>query len=131
MSKVQITRFDKDRLMRLLNKKKPHDGFDKALLAQLDGGELVNPKEVAPDVITMNSEIRFQDENGDDWKYWLVFPADADLKKNRISVLSPIGRALLGYKVGDTITLDTPQSPIGLTVKELIHQPEREGKFDL
>lgn len=131
MGKAQITRFDKDRLMRLLNKKKPHDDFDKALLAELESGELVNPKDVGPDVITMNSEIRFRDEYGDDWEYWLVFPEDADLKKNRISVLSPIGRALLGYKVGDTITLDTLRSRIDLTVKELIHQPEREGNFNL
>lgn len=131
MGKIQITRFDKDRLMKLLNKKRAHDGFDKALLAELDSGELVNPKDVAPDVITMNSEIRFRDEHGDDWEYWLVFPEDADLKKNRISVLSPIGCALLGYKVGDTITLDTLRSRIDLTVKDLIHQPEREGNFNL
>lgn len=131
MSKIYITQFDKDRLMKLLDKKKPHDDFDKALLVELGKGELVKPKEVPADVITMNSEIRFRDEHGDDWEYWLVFPEDADLTKNKISILSPIGCALLGYGVGDKITLHTPQGRKDLTVEEVIHQPEREGDFDL
>lgn len=117
--------------MKLLDKKKPHDDFDKALLVELERGEIVNPKDVPPDVITMNSEIRFTDEQGDDWKYWLVFPEDADLTKNKISILSPVGCALLGYGAGDTVSLHTLQGPKDLTVKEVIHQPEREGNFDL
>lgn len=131
MGKIYITQFDKDRLMKLLDKKKPHDDFDKALLVELDKGELVNPKEVPADVITMNSEIRFSGEHDEDWKYWLVFPEDADLENNKISILSPIGCALLGYGVGDKITLHTPQGRKDLIVKEVIHQPEREGNFDL
>jgi regulator of nucleoside diphosphate kinase len=131
MGKVYITQFDKDRLMKLLDKKKPHDDFDKALLVELDRGKLVSPKDVPPDVITMNSEIRFQDEHGGDWEYWLVFPEDADLTKKKISILSPIGCALLGYGVGDKITLHTPQGRKDLTVQEVVHQPEREGNFDL
>lgn len=131
MGKIHITQFDKDRLMKLLDKKKPHDDFDKALLVELDRGELVNPTDIPPDVITMNSEIRFRDEYGDDWEYWLVFPEEADLTKNKISILSPIGCALLGYGVGDKITLHTPQGRKDLTVKEVIHQPEREGNFGL
>jgi len=131
MCKIYITQFDKDRLMKLLNKKKPHHDFDKALLVELNRGELVKPKNVPPDVITMNSEICFQDEYGDDWEYWLVFPEDVDLTKNKISILSPVGCALLGYRVGDKITLHTPQGRKDLTVQEVIHQPEREGNFDL
>ena len=131
MGKIYITQFDKDRLMKLLDKKKPHDDFDRALLEELDMGELVNPKDVPPDVITMNSEIRFSDEYGDDWEYWLVFPEDADLAKNKISILSPIGCALLGHGVDDKITLHTPQGRKDLTIKKVIHQPEREGNFDL
>jgi len=131
MGRIYITQFDKDRLMKLLAKKKSHDDFDKALLVELDRGELVEPKDVPPDVITMNSEIRFRDEHGDDWEYWLVFPEDADLTKNKISILSPIGCALLGYSVGDKITLHTPNGRKDLTVQEVIHQPEREGNFNL
>ena len=131
MSKICVTQFDKYRLIKLLDKKKPHDDFDKALLVELSRGKLVSSTAVPPDVITMNSEIRFVDENGDDWEYWLVFPEDADLTMNKISILSPIGCALLGYQVSDTITLHTPHGRKDLTVKEVIHQPEREGNFDL
>jgi regulator of nucleoside diphosphate kinase len=131
MSKIYITQFDKDRLMKLLDKKKPHDDFDKALLVELNKGDVVDPKDIPPDVITMNSEIRFRDEYDDDWEYWLVFPEDADLTKNKISILSPIGCALLGYAVGDKVTLHTALGRKDLTVKEVIYQPERAGNFNL
>jgi regulator of nucleoside diphosphate kinase len=131
MSKVYITRYDYDRLIKLLAGKKPHDDFDKALVVELTKAEIIDPKDTPPDVITMNSQIRFTDESMEDWEYWLVFPEDADLSQSKISILSPIGCALLGYKINDKITLHTPQGRKELTVKEIIHQPEREGKFDL
>ncbi|MEO7364565.1 MAG: nucleoside diphosphate kinase regulator [Candidatus Saccharimonadales bacterium] len=131
MTKILITQFDYDRLMKLLDKRKPHDDFDKSLLAELEKGEIIEPKDVPDDVITMNSQVSFTDEHGDDWKYWLVFPDDSDLTKQKISILSPIGCALIGYSKGDTITLPTPKGRRQLTVEEIIHQPEREGNFDL
>jgi len=131
MVKIYITQFDHDRLMKLLDKRKPHDDFDKALLAELEKGEIIDPKDAPPDIITMNSQVRFKDEYGDTWEYWLVFPEDADLTKQRISILSPIGCALIGYKKGDTITIPTPKGRRELMVEEIIHQPEREGNFDL
>lgn len=132
MAKIYITQFDYDRLTHLLDNKKPHDDFDKALLKELEGGEIVEPKNVPPDVITMNTHVRFVDDHGDDWDFWLVFPEDADLTQNKVSVLSPIGCALLGYKVGDTVTLNTPKhGKRELKVEEILSQPEREGKFDL
>lgn len=132
MTKIYITQFDYDRLMKLLEKKKPHDDFDKALLYELERGEIVEPKDIPHDVITMNSHVEFTDEHDNDWDYWLVFPEDADLTKNKISILSPIGCALLGYKVGDKVTLHTPlQGRRDLIVKQVLSQPEREGKFDI
>lgn len=131
MVKIYITQFDYDRLKKLLNKRRPHDANDKALLAELEKGEIIDPKKVPSDVITMNSQVNFKDEYGDDWNYWLVFPDDAELAKNKISILSPIGCALLGYRKGDTVTIPTPKGRRQLTVKEIVHQPEREGNFDL
>lgn len=132
MTKIYITRFDYDRLMKLLNKKKPHDDFDKALLYELGRGEIVESKDIPPDVITMNSHVKFRDEYGDDWDFWLVFPEDADLPKGKISILSPVGCALLGYKIGDKVTIHTPnKGRRDLSVTEILSQPEREGNFDL
>jgi regulator of nucleoside diphosphate kinase len=130
MSKIHITQFDYDRLQRRLAKKPAHDDFDKALLVELEKAEIVDPKKVPADVITMNSQVHFSDEHGDDWYYWLVFPEDADLKNRKISVLSPIGCALLGYRRGDTITLHTPHGRKQLKVEEIIHQPEAESRYD-
>ena len=111
--------------------KKPHDEYDKALLAELERGEIVGPKDVPADVIPMNSQVRFKDEHSDDWEYWLVFPEDADLAKQKISILSPVGCALIGCQKGDKITLPTRSGRKELTVEEVIHQPEREGNFEL
>lgn len=131
MTKIFITQFDYDRLTSLLNKRKPHDDFDKSLLAELERGEIIEPKDVPDDVITMNSQVGLTDEHGDDWKYWLVFPEDSDLPNQKISILSPIGCVLIGHRKGDTVTIPTPKGRRHLTIEEIIHQPEREGNFDL
>jgi regulator of nucleoside diphosphate kinase len=131
MTKIFITQFDNDRLMKLLENKKPHDEFDKALLAELERGEIIEPRDAPPDIVTMNSKVRFKDEQGEDWEFWLVFPEDASLPDHKISILSPIGCALIGYKKGDKITLPTPKGRRELTIEEIIHQPEREGNFEL
>lgn len=131
MVQIIITQYDYDRLMKLLARKKPHDDFDKALLAELERGKIVEPQDIPSDIITMNSEVRFKDEYGDSWEYWLVFPEDADLPKNKISILSPIGCALLGYGIGDHITIHTPKGRRELEVEEVLRQPEREGNFEL
>ena len=132
MTKIYITQFDYDRLMKLLEKKKPHDDYDKALLYELKRGEIVEPQDIPHDVITMNSHVKFKDEHDNKWDYWVVFPEDVDLNLNKISILSPIGCALLGYKVGDNVTLHTPlQGRRDLVVEEVLSQPEREGKFNV
>lgn len=132
MSEIYVTQFDYDRLMKLLDKKRPHDDFDKALLYELKRSKIVEPKDIPSEVITMNSHVKFKDEAGDSWEYWLVFPEDANLPEGKISILSPIGCALLGYKIGDPITIHTPnKGRKNLVVEEIMSQPEREGKFDL
>lgn len=131
MARIVITQFDYDRLQRLLAKKYPLDDFDRALLAELEKGDIVAPDAVPGDVITMNSEVRFSENSGKPLTYWVVFPEDADLAANKLSVLSPVGCALLGYKVGDTVEVAAPSGSQKLRVEEIIHQPEREGNFDL
>jgi regulator of nucleoside diphosphate kinase len=56
--------------------------------------------------------------------YTLVFPRDADIAKNKISVLAPVGTALLGYRVGDLIECAAPGTVKRLRVKEIVYQPE-------
>ena len=79
----------------------------------------------------MNSTVRFRiDSSGEDYCLTLVYPRDVDDTGGKISILAPVGSALLGLSTGDEI--EWP-SPGGCTIKvrivEIIYQPEREGKF--
>src|SRR5687767_2183799 len=79
------------------------------LEAELDRAEVVEPKEIPNDTITMRSTVRLRDmDSGKKLLYSLVFPNEADTDKGRISVLAPIGTALLGYRVGDVIEWEVP-----------------------
>ena len=131
MTQIYITQFDLDRLNKLLDKRKPHDEYDEALLSELSQAEVIEAGAVPSNVITMNSVVKFKDENNNSSEYQLVFPEDADLLENKISVLSPIGCSLIGYKVGDTVSIPTPKGMRGLTVEEILYQPERSGNFEL
>jgi regulator of nucleoside diphosphate kinase len=95
------------------------------LEAELDRAEVVEPHEIPDDVITMNSQVRLRDlDTGQELLYRLVFPSQAWGKADALSVLSPLGTALLGYRVGDTLCAKTPGGERKLQVVELLHQPE-------
>jgi regulator of nucleoside diphosphate kinase len=135
MSKIYITEFDSRRLRELINV--AADFGDKRTLQyldelsdELDQADLVRPEEIPNDVITMNSTFRLQNlDNGEEAVYTLVFPADADSLRGKISVLAPIGTAVLGYRVGDTVEWDVPAGLKRLTVKEIVYQPEAAGDY--
>jgi len=132
---IQITRFDKARLMRLLRSldaAAANRGEIEDLERELERGDEVEPTEVAPDVVTMNSTVRVTDLDANTTHlYTIVFPADADFEKGRISILSPLGTALLGYRAGDVVTWEMPQKTLRLRIEELVYQPEAAGDFHL
>ena len=123
--KIHITKFDLDRLNQL-----PHDEYDRALSAELENAEVVAAKSIPDDVITMNSQVKFKDIDGKEKIYWLVFPEDADVTENKISILSPVGCSLIGYRIGSDVVIPTPHGNKKLTVEEILYQPERAGDFD-
>ena len=127
MMKIHITKFDLDRLNQLLEKRKPHDEYDRALSAELENAEVVAAKSIPDDVITMNSQVKFKDIDGKEKIYWLVFPEDADVTENKISILSPVGCSLIGYRIGSDVVIPTPHGNKKLTVEEILYQPERAG----
>lgn len=128
--KIYISQFDLDRLNNLLEKNTPHDDYDHALIEELSKAEILEPKSIPDDVITMNSQVKFIDEDGETLEYWLVFPEDADLSKNKLSILSPVGSSIIGYKVGSKVRVPTPKGDRQLTVQEITFQPERSGDFN-
>lgn len=133
---IFITEFDLDRLLDLIegirkNRTRIKSDLD-SLERELNRAKVVQPAEIPPDVITMNSKVRLKDlESGEDLFYTLVFPSDADFGQNRISILAPIGTALLGYRVGDEIEWKVPSGIKRMKVIEVIYQPEASGHYDL
>ena len=115
-----VSRLDCDRLDALLDAL-PSAGPDThRLREELDRADIVEPDQVPPDVITMNSVIRFVDEDsGVEREIALVYPREADIARGRVSVLSPVGMALLGLRIGQTIEWPTPAgNRLRLTVTE-------------
>ena len=133
---IYITQFDVARLREQISEARRTVGRSATHLAKLEAelnrGTLVDPTVVPPDVITMNSRVKLLDlDTGEEMIFTLVFPADADIAESRISVLAPIGTAMLGYRVGDTFTWEVPNGECTLQVLELLYQPEAAGDYHL
>lgn len=96
------------------------------LADELDRATVLAPFDIAPNVVRMNSRVVFVDEKtGQSRTVTLVYPHEADLSKGRISVLTPIGAALIGVAEGDSIRWFTRDGEAKtLTVRKVEHQPE-------
>lgn len=128
---IYITDRDLERLERLIYILKRGPNID-ALEEELARASIVRPEEIPPNVVTMNSRVRFLDCSTEETlEVTLVYPQDADIAQNRISVLAPVGSALLGLSVGDTIEWPMPSGQIKkLKIVAVPFQPEAVGKFD-
>ena len=95
---------------------------------ELDKAKIVKPADIPPDVVTMNSRVRVKDITvGREFVCQIVFPKDADSGLNRISILAPIGSALLGYRSGSTVEWQMPSGTRRLKVLSVEYQPEAAG----
>lgn len=111
---------ESSRRFRLRDAEHLHD-----LEQELEQANIVRSGSVPGDVVTMNSRVRVRDLNsGHEVTYQIVFPKDADVAKNRISVLAPIGTALLGYGAGTTIEWQVPSGLRRFRILNVEYQPE-------
>jgi len=128
---IILTSADLDRLDRLLDSVSPlhTPGLD-ALRRELDRAEVVESHEIPPNVITMNSTARFVDEtSGKEFELTLVYPDDTLMTHGTVSVLAPVGSALLGLSVGQSIEWPLPGGrKMTLRVLEVTYQPEATRK---
>jgi len=132
---IHITSQDKQRLEDLLQEVAVRDsrahGDLNALLEELHRAIIVDPKEVPDDVITMNSRAEMLDlESGETLTFTLVFPEEANIEEEKISVLAPIGAGMLGYRVGDEFEWKVPAGLRHMRVTGVRYQPEAAGDFD-
>jgi len=133
---IYITELDYDRLSGLIDRTRERNGGDREYLnkleAELDRAEIVDRKDIPADVVTMRSKVRLKDlVSGESNTYSLVFPTEADSAEGKISVLAPIGTAILGYRQGDTIEWPVPSGVRKLKVEEILYQPESSGDEEL
>jgi len=129
---IVITESDYGRLQRLIEssrlaRQRDAEYFDD-LEEELERAVVVKSGDVSSDVVTMNSRVRIRDlSSGQDLTYQIVFPKDADVGSNRISVLAPIGTALLGYGAGTTVEWQVPSGLRRFRILNVEYQPEAAG----
>jgi regulator of nucleoside diphosphate kinase len=96
-----------------------------SLAAELARAEIVDAHDIPPDVITMNSRAELLDlDTGERMEFTLVFPHEADIEAGKISILAPLGTAMLGYRVGDEFKWNVPYAVRRLKVIAVRFQPE-------
>ncbi|MDC0723155.1 nucleoside diphosphate kinase regulator [Nannocystis bainbridge] len=129
---ITISRHDLGRLKRLLASP-PVRGTDaaEALDDELERAAVVDSTALPPDVVSMNSRVRLREQHSErEFELTLVYPGDAG--PDRVSVLAPVGSALLGLTVGQAIEWPLPGGRVAeLRVLEILYQPEAMGDHDL
>ncbi|MFA6954273.1 MAG: nucleoside diphosphate kinase regulator [Thermoanaerobaculia bacterium] len=132
---ICVTAQDKLRLTRLLSETDT-TGEDREhlddLRHELSRASVIPAVDIAPDVVTMKSRVRVLDlDDICELEYTIVYPHEADYATGRISVLAPIGTALLGYREGDTVEWQVPGGRRRLKIDAVLYQPEAAGNFAL
>ena len=129
---IYVTRLDYQRLMNLVRQEHPEAdaGAVAALEHELTRAHLVESYDILPDVVTMNSRIRLRDMNSvEELEITLVYPADADPARNRVSILTAVAVAVLGARLGDKVRWPSVQGPASYWVEAILHQPEAAGDW--
>lgn len=129
---IYITREDMIRLRSLISAVKSTRDDLSSLRAELDQAQVMAAEEIPRDVITMNSQARLRDKaTREIMTFTLVFPENASIEHNRISVLAPIGTAMLGQRQGDELEWEVPAGTVHLKVTKVLYQPEASNHFHL
>ncbi len=133
---IYVTDYDLKRLSELFAGARLWDKKDRGFLMnlgeELEQANVVPAQHIPADVVTMNSQVRIRDlDTGKDMIMTLVFPANADYEQGKVSILAPMGVALLGYRAGDTIEWQAPAGLRKLKVEQVLYQPEAAGDYHL
>ncbi len=130
---IVITQHDADRLRTLIDEMDDFGGRKDlaALAGELDRATIVAPEAIPSNTVTMNSSVILRDvEQSKEKTITLVFPADADIDAGAISVLAPVGTAILGFKEGDVIEWPVPSGLRRFLVEKVLYQPEAAGDLE-
>ncbi|MGM0703234.1 MAG: nucleoside diphosphate kinase regulator [Pseudomonadota bacterium] len=129
---IIINRLDAERLQRLIDVASGESlAVAELLEEELARGEVIDPEEIPADTVSMNSQVQFTDlTRGRQMIRTLVYPHALAATEDGISVMAPIGAALIGLRVGDVIDWPLPGGgEAQLRIDAILWQPEREGQF--
>ena len=131
LPQIVLSSLDLDRLDQLLSRLPATDPARLQLEQELDRGAVVEPAAMPANVVTMNSTVRLRLlKTGEEPCLTLVYPKDLDASGDKVSVLAPVGSALLGLSEGDQIHWAMPDGEIQpIQVLQLVYQPERAGQL--
>jgi regulator of nucleoside diphosphate kinase len=112
-------------LLRLLARGHLHrPGSAAALAGEVRRAKVVPRSELPRDVVTMNATVRMRElGTGEEETYTLVYPDEADIEANKLSILAPVGTALLGYRAGDVVEWPVPAGITRFRIEEVLFQP--------
>ncbi len=124
MKKIQILQSDYDELRQFLSEYHPENAEAKAccesLTGELDRAEIKAASDLPADVITLGRRATLTElKTGDSLEYTVVMPEDANVAEGRISILAPLGTAMLGFRTGDEFEWTMPGGVMKLRVKDV------------
>ncbi|AHW58563.1 regulator of nucleoside diphosphate kinase [Draconibacterium orientale] len=133
---IKITQLDYLRISKLIQAARNDKSIEVKNLTflanELYRAEKVDSKSITPEFVTMNSVVQvINEETKSTMMVKIVYPHEADFKKKYVSVLSPLGSALLGYKVGDIVQFSAPKGEVDITIQRIEYQPEADGKYNV
>ncbi|MCC6815567.1 MAG: nucleoside diphosphate kinase regulator [Saprospiraceae bacterium] len=136
MKELIVNRLDYARIIKCINDAKQFKSLSIAdadrLLKELNSAKIVEPTEVPANVVTMNSIVKLSFLNtSKSIQFQIVYPDQANIKENKISIFSPVATALIGYTVNDEIEWLVPSGLSKIRIDQIIYQPESAGDFDL
>ena len=132
---ITISTLDLDRLYDLIESlpnKKNIPGIDE-LEKELDRAQSLDPKNMPPSIVTMNSTVKFIIQSTQkEFELTLVYPKDIDETSSKVSILAPVGSALLGLSIGEEIEWPKPGGGnLKVRIKDITFQPERSGNYHI
>ncbi len=96
------------------------DAKKRELEHKLANAQIIDVSKLSNEKVVFGATVTLADtDSGDIKKYTLVGQEEADLKKSKISVQSPVGRALIGHKVGDVVAIKTPAKTVEYEIQEI------------
>lgn len=127
---IILSSLDLERIEALLEKLSGSFPGRESLEAELDRADVFDPKDMPPNVVTMNSTVRFTMlESGKTNTLTLVYPREMDGSADKVSVFAPVGIALLGLSVGDEFRMPSPTGQVTVRVDGIDFQPESAGEL--